>query len=205
MKNRYEINLIQSIKQLKECPTFEINHFLWRNVYRPKAFGQMAMLENYGFVVSMSAMEKDPLRRYTQDEDPVYMDSGLEAFLNFNPKAGKDYFNFEMNANGAILSGFGPGRNRKRVVDITEYRPICTAEIYEESWSVLLKIPMELIQDVYGIGPLGLGDIITCNFFKISEDPQYEHYVSYAPIVSDNPNFHLPEFFGEGIIVDGLS
>jgi len=198
----YQIKIIQSINQLKECPTFEINHYHWTNVYKPKAFGQMAMLEDYGFVVSMTAVEKNPLRRYTKNEDPVYMDSGLEAFLNFNPEAGNDYFNFEMNANGAILSGIGSGRKRKRVIDITNYRPDCSAKITETSWNVLLKIPMELIQDVYGIDAPQKGDIITCNFYKICEDPQFEHYASYAPIVSEKPNFHLPEFFKEAIIVD---
>lgn len=198
----YQIKIIKTIDQLKECPIFEINHYQWTNVYQPKAFGQMAMLENYGFVVSMTAVEQNPLRRYTQNEDPVYMDSGLEAFLNFNPKAGQDYFNFEMNANGAMLSGFGNGRNRKRVVDIAKYSAVCTANILEDSWNVLLEIPMELIYDIYGIDSLGKGDTITCNFFKISEDPQYEHYASYAPIISEKPNFHLPEFFLEGIIED---
>lgn len=190
--------------QLKECPTFEINHFQWNNVYQPKAFGQMAMMENYGFVVSMTAVEKNPLRRYTKNEDPVYMDSGLEAFINFNPEAGKDYFNFEMNANGAILSGFGYGRDRKRVIDITTYRPVCTAAIVEDSWNVILRIPMELIEDVYGIATPKKGDIISCNFFKISEDPELEHYASFAPVTSEKPNFHLSEFFSEAVIIDGL-
>lgn len=196
----YHINIIQSIDQLKECPRFEINHYQWTNTYKPKAFGQMAMLENYGFIVSMTAVEKNPLRTYTQNEDPVYMDSGLEAFLNFNPNAGQDYFNFEMNANGAILSGFGHGKKRKKVVDITNYRPVCTASISEDSWNVLLKIPMELIRDVYGIDVLNNGDFITCNFYKICESPQFEHYVSYAPIVSEKPNFHTPEFFKRALL-----
>jgi hypothetical protein len=161
----------------------------------------MAMLEDYGFIISMTAIEPNPLRRYVVDDDPVYQDSGLEAFLNFSPKEGQDYFNFEMNANGAILSGFGTGHNRQRVVDMTKYRPICTATISENSWNVVLKIPMELVQDIYQVDSFGIGSSITCNFFKICEDPQLEHYASYAPIVSDKPNFHLPEFFLEAIIV----
>lgn len=157
----------------------------------------MAMLKDDGFIILMTAIEKNPLRRYSKDDDPVYKDSALEAFLNFNPERGQDYLNFEMNANGAILSGFGRGRNRRRVADITKYRATCTAEISEASWNVILKIPMELIRDVYQLDSIEAGSKITCNFYKICEDPQFEHYASYAPIMNDIPDFHLPEFFSE--------
>ncbi len=48
-------------------------------------------------------------------ECPVYKDSCLEAFLNFAPEdLEKGYLNFEVNANSALLNGFGPGRGIKR-------------------------------------------------------------------------------------------
>jgi hypothetical protein len=196
----YSIKTIHSIHEINECPIFEIAHFQWRNIYKPKAFGQMAMLKDYGFIISMTAMEKDPLRTYNQDEDPVYQDSALEAFINFNPKEGQNYFNFEMNANGALLSGFGQGRNRQRVKDITGYQASCTAEISDNSWKVMLHIPMELIRDVYHLDSIESGSLVSCNFFKICENPQLEHYASYAPIINENPNFHMPEFFVEAMV-----
>ena len=186
---------------MKYCPVFQIDHYIWKEFYKPKAFGQMALLDNYGIVITMTAMEKNPLRRYTEDEDPVYMDSGLEAFLNFNPNFGLNYFNFEMNANGALLSGFGENRNRKKVNEIFTFKALCKAKIKESSWSVCLKIPMELICDAYKIKPLNRGSYLTCNFYKISEDPKIEHYASYAPITNPVPNFHLPEFFASTIII----
>lgn len=196
----YCIHIIENMEQLENCPVFHINHYKWTKDYRPQAYGKMALLEGYGIVISMTAVEKNPLRRYTMNEDPVYMDSGLEAFLNFNPALQAEYLNFEMNANGALLSGYGKDRNRQRVSQLTDYRGLCTASIEEEKWSVLLKIPMELICELYQIGPLKKGDVISCNFYKISEDPSIEHYASYTPIDSPKPNFHLPEFFGKGII-----
>lgn len=197
----YQVNVIQKVEQLKDCPVFHMDHYQWTKEYRPEAFGLMALLENYGLVISMTAREKDPLTRYTENEDPVYKDSGMEAFLNFKPASTKEYFNFEMNSNGALLSGFGVKPNRKRVCQITSSHALCEAKIEEASWSVLLRVPMELICELYQIAPLKKGDHFTCNFYKISEDPSIEHYASYSPIVSEKPNFHLPEFFGDAVIV----
>ncbi len=196
----YPVKCISKIEELSECPIFPIDQYQWTKEYRPKAFGQMALLNDAEIIIKMTALESNPLRRYTEDEDPVYKDSAMEAFLNFNPTLKNDYFNFEINANGAMLSGFGENRKRQRVWQLTPYRASCEAKIYEESWEVLLRVPMNLIKEMYEKNSLQKGDIITCNFFKISEDPSIEHYASYAPIDSSTPNFHLYEFFHSAMI-----
>lgn len=196
----YQVKSIQKMGQLEECHIFSIPHYQWSGDYRPKAYGRMALLKDYGVVISMTAEEKNPLRRYINNNDPVYKDSGLEAFLNFKPDSTREYFNFEMNANGALLSGFGLKPNRRRVCEITEKHALCEAVIDADSWTALLRIPMELICEIYEINPLKKGDRFTCNFYKISEDPSIEHYASYAPIISEKPDFHLPEFFDEAVI-----
>jgi hypothetical protein len=184
-----------------ECEIFHIDHYQWLNSYKPKAYGQMAFIKDVGFVISMTAIEKNPLRIYTENADPVFKDSGLEAFLNFAPDSLEDrYINFEMNANGALLSAFGDNKNRKKLSQLTSFQATCRAKIEEDSWSILLEIPMELICDLYQIPFLHKGDYFTCNFYKISEDPRIEHYASYAPINSMKPNFHLPEFFVKAVI-----
>lgn len=198
----YHVKTIKTIDQINECPVFEISHYRWTKNYRPKAMGKMALLDGYGLIVMMTATETDPLRQYHVDDSPVYKDSGLEAFINFAPEnLDKGYFNFEMNANGAMLSEFGTGKERKKLKEITAYHAECTADIVDKiSWSVLLKIPKELICEIYGKKCLSSGDIFTCNFYKISEDPRIEHYASYAPVESPTPNFHLPNCFARAII-----
>lgn len=201
----YQVYNIKTIDQLKECPVFHINHFNWTKEYRPKAFGQMALLDGYGFVVALTAIETDPLRRYVEDGSPVYKDSCLEAFLNFAPEnLDKGYLNFEMNANGALLNGFGSGRGEKRkdLKEFTPFKAICEAKIEEDSWNVLLKIPMELVCDIYQIEPLKEGDGFTCNFYKTSDEPAIQHYASYSPIDNPTPNFHLPVYFGKVMITN---
>lgn len=198
----YKVKTIKRIEEIDQCTKFWINHYLWEKEYKPEAFGRMALLEGYGIIITMTAMEVNPLRRYLEKDDPVYKDSALEAFLNFATEySNKEYLNFEMNANGAMLSEFGLNRNRRILKSFLSCSADCKARIWDDSWEVTLKIPMALIQEVYQREPLQSGDLFTCNFYKISEDPAIEHYASYAPIISKTPNFHLPDFFGKAVIL----
>lgn len=198
----YTVKEIEFIDELYECPIFHIDNHMWIKDYKPKSFGRMAFIKNEGIVVSMTTMEKSPLTRYVVDDDPVYKDSAMEAFFDFKPNQPEiGYFNFEMNSNAAMLSGFGLRPNRKRIKAITNLRASCSVIKETNSWSVLLKVPMELICEIYQIPPFLLGDEFSCNFYKISEDPSIEHYVSYSPIDSPTPNFHMPEFFAKAVIV----
>lgn len=47
----YQVKVIQNMKQLADCPVFQINHYQWSGEYRPKAFGQMALLEHAGLAI----------------------------------------------------------------------------------------------------------------------------------------------------------
>jgi hypothetical protein len=196
----YKVQIIENIDQMKHCPIFHINHHQWRQEYQLQAYGQMALQPDYGLIVTMTAMETNPLRRFTEDDSPVYKDSALEAFFTFAPEQpDKGYLNFEMNAYGAMLSEYGVKGNRKKLKEVSPYHAECTVSLDENSWSVVLKVPMELIYDVYGKS-LQEGDIFTCNFYKISEDPSIEHYISYSPIDSSVPDFHRPDDFATAVI-----
>ncbi len=198
----YPVHTITRVEQLEKCELFRIDRYQWSKGDRPAAFGRMGLLKDFGLILSMTAMERNPLRIFTRDDDPVFRDSGLEAFFNFAPDApGQKYLNFEMNANGAMLSGFGSAADRRPIAGYTSLRAFCEAEIEESSWKVTLKLPMELIRCFYQIGSLQQGDSFTCNFYKICEAPGFEHYASYAPIISAVPNFHLPEFFCKAMII----
>ncbi len=197
----YHVRTIENVSQIDCCELFRVEHFQWTNKYSPKTYGRMGLIDGYGIVVSMTAEEKDPLRTYIHRDDPVYMDSAMEVFLDFDSSQKmKRYFNFEMNSNGAMLSAFGDKKDRSYIKECSKYSACCEAEVKEESWDILLGIPAELISELFQIQPLQKGDRFTCNFYKICETAGFEHYASYAPIINAQPNFHLPEFFSEAII-----
>ncbi len=202
----WTIPCIQEIDELDMCEIIPINHQLWGTDYPVKAYGRMAMIPEKEWIVSMTAEETDPLRRYQKDNDPVYRDSALEVFLNFCPGDKRArYMNFEINANGAMLSQFGSKGDRSFISDLREsYSAICQVSIEENKWSVLLRIPLELINELYMSDAITdmmkAGGIISFNLYKISEDKEEEHYISSSFIPVDKPDFHLPEYFMTGIV-----
>ncbi len=199
----YLVHTINTLEELERCVVFPIDQYRWVEGYQPKAFGRMGFLREFGLVISMTAMEGNPLTTYTEDGDPVYRDSALEAFFNFTPESEHPfYINFEMNSNGAMLNEIGMVGDRKSVFKTVPWRASCKAERRADSWSVLLEIPMEMICKIFDIEPFQAGDQFTCNFYKICGSSDGEHYASYAPIISENPNFHLPHFFETAIITE---
>ena len=78
----------------------------------------------------------------------------------------------------------------------------CKTTIDEESWSMKLHLPIAILEKIYGPLHLDVGSSFWCNFYKISEAAEIEHYASYAPIRTEIPSFHLPEFFATADIVE---
>ena len=130
----------------------------------------------------------------------------MEAFFMFEPEKGRDvhstYLNFEANANGALLAAYGKGRIYRSYFTSEEMELFgCKAVVEKEKWSISLRIPIMVLEKIYGPLELKEGSSFTCNFYKISETQEIEHYASYSPIKSDIPSFHIPEYFETATIV----
>lgn len=199
------VEVIGSKKELENVKPFYVEHLLWGTKFVPKTYGYLGFVLNEGFCLEMVCEEKEPLRTYENVLDPVYRDSAMEAFFQFEPENGGRktavYLNFEVNANGALLAAYGSGRTyrtyfSKEELDMFE----CTAWVEEERWGFSLYIPIQILENVYGSLKLGRGSRFTCNFYKISESREIEHYASCFPIRSKIPSFHMPEYFGEARI-----
>ena len=65
----------------------------------PATYGYMGFVPGDGFYIKMVCEEKDPLRAYENDLDPVYRDSAMEAFFMFESEKERSglatYLNFE--------------------------------------------------------------------------------------------------------------
>ncbi|XCP84607.1 carbohydrate-binding family 9-like protein [Roseburia hominis] len=195
---------VQKIKgpwELEAAAAFRIGHLLWGTKEIPRTYGYLGYVPGKALYLELVCEEKDPLRRYQNDQEPVYRDSAVEAFFQFGGRkeAGEQiYLNFEMNANGALLAAYGKGRTDRVYFTEEECRKFaCKARIEEERWSVSLCIPFVILENVYGPLKFGPGTFFRCNFYKISETKEIEHYASYALVDTDTPDFHRPEFFAE--------
>lgn len=199
------VEMICSSNDLEKTEPFYVDKLLWGTKEIPKTYGYIGFVPEDGFYLKMVCEEKDPLRTYTDDRSPVYRDSAMEAFLLF--ESGRErtgvhtYLNFEMNANGALLAAYGKERTYRSYFSREECQTFeCRARVEEEKWSVTLRIPVSALEQIYGPLDLKEGSTFSCNFYKISETKEIEHYASYSPILSDTPSFHVPEFFETAVI-----
>jgi hypothetical protein len=111
------------------------------------------------------------------------------------------YFNFEINANGAMYAKTGRGRKGRSPLLPEEMEAAgVRARLLPGGWETEFLLPLPLLRRLVGIDEYKPGDVFFCNFYKISENPDIEHYLAFSPIESETPNFHLPRFFAKAIL-----
>lgn len=139
---------------------------------------------------------------FHQHGDPVFNDSCVELFIS---DAEGTYLNVECNPFGAVLSGIGRSRHeRLRMgVDFFSRLGVWTSIDRSESqapptkgtWESLLQIPMDVA--FKGFVDKTLEDMVfTGNLYKCGDLLRHPHYISWAPIHTDAPDFHQSEYFG---------
>jgi len=141
------------------------------------------------------------------DQEAVWEDACVEFFCASNEAYEKRssesaaivYRNFEFNALGTALSAFGTAAQREllpkeEMGQIVRYSTLDLNNLPEEGtafdWELLVAIPLNLL----GIQP---GGSFRANFYKCGDETKRPHFLSWNRITSREPNFHLPDFFGE--------
>lgn len=200
-----KVKIIKSAAELESLPPFYVDKLLWGTKSIPRTYGFIGFVPGDGFYLRMICEESEPLCTYKHDMDPVYRDSAMEAFFHFEAKMSKKqeiYLNFESNSCGALLAGYGGERFYRAYFSPNICREMKRGtKVEKDRWIWDLRIPVSVLEDIYGPLCLEEGSTFTCNFYKISETKETEHYAAYAPILSDIPSFHLPEFFETAVLV----
>jgi len=137
---------------------------------------------------------------YTEDNSDVYKDSCVEFFCLLPD--GKHYINLEFNCIGTCSASRRLSRTED-VVHLTKEelrtifrysslgrRPFCEID-GQFTWDLCVGVPLQLL-GIEGELP----EEIRCNFYKCADDTSAVHFVSWAPINTDRPDFHRPEAFG---------
>jgi len=134
--------------------------------------------------------------------NPVYKDSCVEFFIK--PLADDaHYYNFEWNAIGAMDLSYRTGRNDPENAPDSVLSSVAavsslgnepfTEKIGETHWTLDIRIPASALWRSGIKSWKGLE--ARCNFYKCGDGLSVPHFVSWAPIESENPDFHRPEFF----------
>jgi len=145
--------------------------------------------------------EKYIFARETRINGDVYKDSCVEFFISFDKT---NYYNFEFSCIGTIHLGYGAGRENRQMIDPDIIRKIGISSSlgnmpFEErkgdfEWDIVVIIPKKTFVNSQATG--FKGQKAFANFYKCGDATSEPHYVTWNPVLTPNPDYHRPEFFG---------
>lgn len=139
-----------------------------------------------------------------KNNSPVAEDSCVEFFMQ--TPGSEEYWNFEFNCIGAINASHR--KDRKHPIRLTDMElatvkryATCGNNPFQElegifNWGLAIAIPFELIGVDVSKRPIEMKG----NLYKCASATSMPHYLSRAPIKTDKPDFHRPEYFGKIIL-----
>lgn len=195
----YTVNTYKELNW-ERVPKAEISTYKWDSgAYKPRSYGQLALLESGELCVRMTSFEANPRATYTRPNSPVCNDSCLEFFAAFN-NASNEYVNIELNAKGACCAtrrhSTGPVTNIDLIIEL----PVFTTQVLSDRWSVEFSLTPEQIDGLFPGTQLKSGYSFRGNFYKCGDNTDIPHYGMWNEVVSNTPCFHMPEYFGKIVI-----
>lgn len=167
--------------------------------YKPAVSFTIAHNEDYVFL-KYFVVEKAIRAVNTQVNSAVWEDSCVEFFIHFND--GKGYYNFEFNCIGTQLVGFGKSLSDRELLpaavvgNIKSESFVSTVKIKGSIyWELSVAIPLSTFVHHHLVSLVGRQG--RANFYKCGDKLPEPHFVAWCAIESEEPNFHLPDFFGE--------
>lgn len=179
---------------------YGINCVNWKDrfPYHPIAIFSIARGEKYLYVNYFVRCNYLRAVNYENNKS-VSEDSCVEFFLQLPDS--DEYWNFEFNCIGAVNASHRKDRKHPcrlsddEIATIKRYAS-CGNKPFNEmegmfNWNLTIAIPFSLI------GLTAFPAEIKGNFYKCASATKMPHYLSWAPIRTENPDFHRPEFFGK--------
>jgi hypothetical protein len=188
-----------------ECPAWDsagpvfINHY-WSGERAPKQrhTGVQALWADQGLHFRFDCQQHEPLvvnaeSRVDTKSIGLWERDVCEAFLAPDPLAPNRYFEFEAAPTGEWLDLAIEQTAEGRITD-WEYRSGMTVTSRVEADRVL--IAMRIPWEAFGRVPKP-GERWRANFFRCVGEGESRGYLAWQPTLTEKPNFHVPERFGE--------
>ena len=201
------------IERLDQMPFDEVGQYLDENLehvrldcvnwpevhsYKPDCQVVLAYSDRYLYVY-FSVICQDLRAENTANLSPVAQDSCVEFFMQV--PGSDEYWNFEFNCIGTVNASHRVTRPEavrltdEQIATIKRSASCGTEPIAEKTgvycWDLTVAIPFSLI----GVDMQHKPELIMGNFYKCADKTAHPHYVSWAPITTEKPNFHTPQFF----------
>ena len=178
-----------------EVPSLQVDNVQWL----PDAGIRMQQQMCYdadNLYVRQQAWETDIRAEKSGYLQQVCEDSCMEFF--FAPSKDGRYFNMEINPNGCIHLGFGPGRHGRVQVVPKQMEALfdVKAERTADGWVLTYRIPLSFIQLFFPDYCYRPGTVLRGNCYKCGDLTAHPHYVTWSPVESPTPDYHRPQDFG---------
>ena len=191
----YTVKKICGAPDWNAIPVMPIDNLLWTDSIDITAQAQLCWDADYLYV-RLEAWEKEIRMEETGALAEVCEDSCLEFFVQ--PTAREEYFNLEINPNGAIYFGYGrnlPSLVRLIVQDARELLDI-RVEFTAGGWVLTYRLPFAFIRRFFPEFAPEKGDEVRANFYKCGDETVKPHYLAWNPVPVEPYTFHIPEGFG---------
>lgn len=187
--------------------SIKIENYPWdKTGYKPETSVKLCYTDDE-IRVKFTSCEKEVRIEVKEFNGPSWFDSCVEFFFLPEPDKDKRYFNFEITARGNLLLQLDdkpPVRHYMNYVDPNFFE--IKADVNDENvrefdnfkpWTIEYKIPFEFIKDFFPTFQVESGKIIKGNFTKCGDETITPHFGTWAKISTDEPAFHVPQFFNE--------
>lgn len=162
-----------------------------------KVTGSFHILKN-SFSLKLHITEPSVIAVNSKPNSPVWQDSCVEFFCSFD---GKSYYNFEINAIGAVLGQYGKDRSDRSFLSPDKLEKIdVKSSLGNEpfglrnevtNWEIEVEIPFSMFSE----NEIKSLDSLCFNIYKCADKSPHRHYMYLHEINTENPDFHRPEFF----------
>ena len=191
----YTMKKISGTPDWSQVPVMPIDQLLWTDSIDVTAQAQICWDEN-ALYLRMETTEPHIRMVETGPLAPVCDDSCLEIF--FQPTQAPEYLNFELNPLCSHWIGQGidlPSRVRILIPDFEErFTPEVT--FTDTGWVLTYKIPFAFVRLFFPTFVAKEGLQMRGNCFKCGDRTVKPHFLAWNYVESEEPMFHLPEFFG---------
>lgn len=193
----------EAAHQMEAVPlqTVSCNNWAKEYPYAPQVSFRMAH-NSKAIFIRFDVKENYTLARIRKDNDEVWTDSCVEFFLSLDESG---YYNFEFTCIGKALAGFRKERphathgSPEIMHSIQRYSSLGSSNFEEKTgennWSLTVAIPVSALFK-HNVKQLN-GLKAKANVYKCGDNLSKPHFLSWQPIDTPAPDFHVPEFFTE--------
>lgn len=197
--NKYIVKKVKTAPKEADWKTADIapiNLKPWPEEYHFNSYAQLLYDDEYIYV-RMVSDETPVVVKNTERNSKVYTDSCLEFFLS--PTADSPlYFNFEINALGALLTERGTGKKDRILCTDDDKQFNIKPQLREDGWQISYRIPFDYIKKYAGEYSFPMRG----NFYKCGDETGHMHFGVWNMLNADLYDFHQRDYFGELIFED---